>query len=295
MSTSVIDSWRTAGRPTAAWAAKSEDAVESVRLGIDEIAPDSVQPLRTFSPTRPCPFGRLRLLRVHNSGRAFGAPELYLLGGEPGMAGSTSEVPIDLGNGIVKTFGVLHTAVALAAILPVESRIDEMSDAGLTDLFLTMLADLNEAHEAARRGVKALFHHEDELLSVTVIDRGEGGELRLSFGLEVHGDAAGFLFDAERVPASLRPLLKSQAVFEPQIQTGERGRLVEVAQALVAGRIRSFAGLGWEGALCGHSPRRLFTIETEAGTVAFAVRLDDVAKRPLQEILEAVQTRRLQL
>ena len=293
MSAELLEMWRRAGRPTGLWSAKAANAVEGVRLGEAETDPVEFELLRTFSPAGPSRFGRLRLLRVRVAPPlALGWSEVFLLGGEVGMAGTTSQVSIPIGDGVNQNFGVLFTATAIAAILPMESRLSALSDQVLTDLYHSILRDHFDVRDKARKNVKVHFHHEDELASVTVVAREDGGELRLAFGLDVDEEGAAWLFETERVPPSLKHLLTGSTAVEPGIPTQDVGRLLVVASALASGDLGEIRGLGWEGALCPHAPRRLFTVETPAGTVAFGVRMDDAAKRPLREILEAKRAQR---
>jgi len=291
----AFDAWLRSGKPLAWYVAHGDADVRAVRVLADEIAPESVEIARSFLVADRPPIRRVRLLRaVEPQRRVLGWGQFYLLAGESDLAGRILPVDVNLGDA---HFDVPVSLTVPAFVLPIEERLEEWSDAQLTDFLVGLMARWRQDEEADRKSIAPIFHFEDELVSATVVAQKCGRyQLRLSFGLVVWPDLhTDYDFEARPVPPSLRPHLRGDVVVEPHTDYSSAEPLVALCRHLAEGRILEFSQPAWEGALAEHPPRRLVRMTLASGAIAFAVGIDCVDRMPLKEVVAKLQARATQV
>lgn len=264
-----------------------ESEVSGVRLLEDEITPTTVDLVRSFLVTRPSIFKRIRLLKVREvTGRVRGWKQFYLLGGETALAGETIPIPAELRLSS-KAWGAERTLVVHAYLIPPPELLEEWTDGELCDLFLSLAAKSSRDDEMVRRKTRPLFHHEDEALSVTVVEHEGKYCLYLAFDLVIRPPDTYYCFEAMSVPPSLRHHLAGEIVTEPSTWYDTSEQLVEIGKDLVEERITEFSKDPWEEPpSLDHFPRRLFRMVLRSGVLAFGVIPDCSDRPPLVTLLE---------
>ena len=272
----------------------AESEVSGVRLLAEEVTPTMVDLARSFLVPRPSIFKRIRLLKIREvTGRVRGWKQCYLLGGETGLAGERIPIPADLGLSS-GAWTAEQTIVVHAYLIPPPEQLDEWTDGELCDLFLSLAAKSSRDDDNIRRNARPLFHHEDEVLSATVVEHEGKFCLYLGFDLVIRPQSdTYYCFEAMPVPPPLRHHVAEEAVIEPSTWYETPERLVAIAKDLAEGRIAEYTREPWEEPhSMDHFPRRLFRTVLPSGVLAFGTIIDCADRPPLATLLEKLSKQR---